>query len=736
MLVYTLLLFSGLAFAASAFPVLTYSTYLRDNFTPKAIATDSSGNVYMAGNAIVDPATSQSTVLVVKLNPQASQYLYVRYVGGSVNDSANAIAVDATGNVYVAGSTTSPDFPVTSGGNLGTAPTGPASQRSFVAKLDPSGEIVFSDLLGGSAVSVAQAVAVNAAGQIIVTGMVSNVTGPAFPSTAGAYSIANTANHPYLLKLDPTGTKIVFSAAGIGGSAVALDSSGNIYVAGSTYLLDYPTTPGAYQTTLPVFDICYAPPCSRTFQGANQYVTKVDPNGAKLIYSTAVSGNGNTTNAGLAVDAAGNVYLTGYSGVNYPYTVTPPPIPIGPIDSIFFWELPFLSKLDAAGKTLQFSVPVGGAGVQVDSQGAVYVGGAVGSRLTFSFGIANIPALASVPTQCLPNDRGVYSAPYVSQVDAASGNVLGSQFIGGSTIAPSGVALFGSTLWITGATTLPDFPLTPNTFTLPSLGATPLAGAYLGAVDFSKPQAPAGTPQIGCIVDSADLEPVGAAGRYQLLTIFGTGLGPATGVAATDDSTTMLGGVSVNFGSVSAPLLYVSSTQINFAVPLVDSHQNFGTMQLTVNDASAAPRLLPLTYSATPSVFSNTADASQATSFGFVTLALNADGSVNSSTNPAQLGSVVSVFINGLTPDPQFNNYPVQLSSNNGWSVKGIVPAGPFILRADLQVPSALVNNFGCASSSLCIVEFTLYEVGLVYAGQVVTTSEGFGGVVYINRSQ
>src|SRR5580704_1885446 len=162
MLVHTflLLLFSGLAFAASAFPVLTYSTYLRDNFTPKAIATDSSGNVYLAGNAIVDPATSQSTLLVVKLNPQASQYLYVRYLGGSVNDSANAIAVDATGNVYIAGSTTSPDFPVTSGGNLGTAPTGPSNPRSFVAKLDASGEIVFSDLLGGSAVSAAQAVAV------------------------------------------------------------------------------------------------------------------------------------------------------------------------------------------------------------------------------------------------------------------------------------------------------------------------------------------------------------------------------------------------------------------------------------------------------------------------------------------------------------------------------------------------------------------------------------------------
>ena len=98
-------------------------------------------------------------MLVVKLDPQASQYLYLRYLGGSVNESASAIAVDSAGNAYVAGVTSSPDFPVTSGGNLGTAPT-TSTERSFVTKLDPAGQLVFSDLLGGSTNSYAQAVAV------------------------------------------------------------------------------------------------------------------------------------------------------------------------------------------------------------------------------------------------------------------------------------------------------------------------------------------------------------------------------------------------------------------------------------------------------------------------------------------------------------------------------------------------------------------------------------------------
>jgi hypothetical protein len=160
MLIRTLPFFlcSGLIFAASAatFPELTYSTYLRDGFTPEAIVTDPSGNIYIAGNAIVDPALAQTTVVVMKLNPQASQYLYVRYLGGSVADYANAIAVDGAGNAYIAGSTASPDFPVTGGGNFGTPPTSQSAPRSFVAKFGPGGDLVFSDLLGGSAMSSAQ----------------------------------------------------------------------------------------------------------------------------------------------------------------------------------------------------------------------------------------------------------------------------------------------------------------------------------------------------------------------------------------------------------------------------------------------------------------------------------------------------------------------------------------------------------------------------------------------------
>src|SRR5664279_1396873 len=93
----------------------------------------------------------------------------------------------------------------------------------------------------------------------------------------------------------------------------------SIYTAGSTGSLTYPTTPGTYQPAFPVFQTCLAP-CIGSFQGSTRYVTKLDPTVSKLISSTAVSGTGNKINEGLAVDAAGNVYLPGLAGAAYPFT--------------------------------------------------------------------------------------------------------------------------------------------------------------------------------------------------------------------------------------------------------------------------------------------------------------------------------------------------------------------------------------------------------------------------------
>ena len=115
------------------------------------------------------------------------------------------------------------------------------------------GDTVFLTTLGGRSAGSASAIAVTPSGEVLVSGTSSN---SGFPSTAGAYSVANTANHPWLLKLNATGAQVVFSATGIGGSAVALDAAGDIFVAGTTIQLDYPTTAGTYQPSIPRFYAC------------------------------------------------------------------------------------------------------------------------------------------------------------------------------------------------------------------------------------------------------------------------------------------------------------------------------------------------------------------------------------------------------------------------------------------------------------------------------------------------
>jgi uncharacterized protein (TIGR03437 family) len=230
---------------------------------------------------------------------------------------------------------------------------------------------------------------------------------------------------------------------------------------------------------------------------------------------------------------------------------------------------------------------------------------------------------------------------------------------------------------------------------------------------------------------------------YQLLTIFGTGLGPATGVSATNNTTGALAGVDVSFGSTPAPLLYVSSTQINFAVPADLRSSVIAPMQMTVNGVSSVPLALPLTY-ANPSLFLNFPEIAQAGQSGnsgidLLALALNADSSVNSSANPAPLGSVISVFVNGMAQNPDVNSEPPQLSSDNGWTVTSISQATPFVLQVDLQVPSKLVANLSCTpNQSLCTAIFDIYNVsgGAASPQSMLVSGQEFGAAVYLTRPQ
>jgi hypothetical protein len=290
-------------------PTLSYSTYLGGggNDIARGVAADIDGNAYVTGQttSLDFPTTSGAfqpvlagsfDAFVAKLNPSGSGLVYSTYLGGNGLDWGNGIAVDAYGNVYVTGISGSTDFPTTPGAFQ------PAEGGGFVTKLDATGSsLVYSTYLGGGA--QAAGIAVDAQGNAYMTGQVSSAT---FPTTPGAFQpvFGGGPVDAFVMKLNADGSALVYSTY-LGGSKVdfgngiAVDTGGNAYVAGSADSIDFPTTPGAF----------------RAVPGGG-FVTKLDPTGSSLVYSTYL----NAPSAAIAVDAQENAYVTGTAGTDFPTT--------------------------------------------------------------------------------------------------------------------------------------------------------------------------------------------------------------------------------------------------------------------------------------------------------------------------------------------------------------------------------------------------------------------------------
>ena len=698
---------------------LAISTYLKAGLIPTAITADSQGDIYLAGSAVIDPVSGATSAVVVKVDPKVTQYLYVAYLDSAAPDSIAGIAVDGAGNAYVAGTTSNANFPAIGGGALGTPPTSDADGRSFVTRLDAQGAVVFSVLIGGSAASSARAIAVAPDGGILVSGL----GGSGFPTTGGAYTTTDSSDQWFLMKLNASGSKMIFSATGIGGSSLAFDPAGNIYMAGSTSYPNskpgYPTTAGAYQTNFVEGYYCYSL-CQIAFPGALQHVTKVDPAATTLLYSTGLNDTtnlaGNTVNTGLAVDAAGNAYVTGtLYQADYPLTVPAPAR-----------YSSYLSKLDPAGARLLFSIPVGGAGVAVDSSGAVYVGGTVSSfdgiALVASPNPVAPPAAFSwLPQLCWPDNITATSGAYAMKVDAASGNVEDAQWIDGSGPTAAAVAFGGGLVWIAGTSLTNDVPFSSGVFAPDNVAPGFASGAYLSAVDFSGGVNTG--PAIACVLDSGNMTHVGPVASYQLISLFGANLGPATGEAAPDGTDTSIAGVSVTFDGVPAQLLYVSSSQINVVVPeppkLFDSYPMPAStvMKLTVGNSSVE-RQFPFTAS-NPNLF---ADLSAEEGTGFQALAMNADGSWNSRSGAAAFGSMVSFFVHGAgapylgyPPAPGLDNVQVLIGTCPAHVADALLIDG-YVYKVDVTMPAKTESCAGSAPGA--------YTVTLTYNGAAIGPRE------------
>jgi len=360
---------------------LVYSTFIGGSEFDEAtnIVVDDLGQAYITGTTgsadfPTTPGAFQTSIpgirsgFVTKLNADGSALVYSTYLGGSGDQTGNSIAVDSLGQAYVAGVTTSDDFPVTPGAyqmaNAGLT-------DGFVTKLNPAGSgLVYSTYVGGSDNDFATGVVITPSGSAIISGTTFSSN---FPTTDGAFQrTLRGFSDAFVARLNPTGTALEFSTLLGGdsfeaGESVAVDAQENVYVTGSTSSADFPTTPGAFQTA---------------FGGdEDAFVTKFNPAGTALMYSTYLGGMNSDEGTDIVVDAGGNAYVTGETGSpNFP--VTP-----GAFQSSFGggFSDAFAAVVNTAGNALVYSTYLGGSsndtgnGIAIDSSFNFYVTGSTQS---------------------------------------------------------------------------------------------------------------------------------------------------------------------------------------------------------------------------------------------------------------------------------------------------------------------------------------------------------------------
>ena len=362
---------------------LVYSTLLggADFDSGLGIAVDGSGRAYVTGytesdnypttpNAFDTTYNGSRDAFVTKLSASGSALVYSTFLGGTNFDSGEGIAV-REGRAYVTGITDSSDYATTPGafdttfnGTFGG--TGDA----FVTKLNaPGSALAYSTFLGGTNFDSGAGIAVDGEGRAYVTGSTSS---PDYPTTRGAFDRTFTgAGNTFVTKLNASGSALVYSTylggsgGGDGGSGIAVDGEGRAYVTGLTGSVDYPTTRGAFDSTL-----------DRNFN-QDAFVTKLNASGSALVYSTFLGGRFGEWGNGIAVDGSGRAYVTGHT---QSHELPHHPQCLRHHLGRCFSDA-FVTKLNASGSALAYSTFLGGEDdewgndIAVDGSGRAYVTG-------------------------------------------------------------------------------------------------------------------------------------------------------------------------------------------------------------------------------------------------------------------------------------------------------------------------------------------------------------------------
>ena len=428
-------------------PVLSYSTLLGGSGTDTAtaLAVDTNGSAYIAGftDSLDFPAINPvrgfngggTDVFVAKLSPDGTTLVYCTYLGGSADDRASAIAVDVQGNAYIAGSTTSRDFPLRSALQAALA----GYRNAFVAKLSPSGNsLVYSTYLGGNSSDTANGIAVDPSGAAYVVGDTTSFSFPANGFQRGTHG----GQDAFVVKLSWDGARSLYGTY-LGGSnqdhgaAIAVDSNGTAYVTGVTSSTDFPVLNAAQRYNA---------------GGQDAFVTRLSPDGNYLLFSTYLGGSGGTVTypeigQAIALDTNGNAYVTGVTGSSdFPLAAALQTVRKGALDA-------FVTKLNPSGSTI-YSTYLGGSSIDVgnaitvDARGAAYI---VGYTISTDLPVTN--ALQS-------NNAGDYDC-FLARLSPAGDVVQYLSYLGGNASDSITAVALGpaATVYLAGFTLSTNFPL-------------------------------------------------------------------------------------------------------------------------------------------------------------------------------------------------------------------------------------------------------------------------------------
>jgi len=656
-------------------PPLVYSTYLGGNGLDYAyaVAVDSIGNTYVTGGAgsanfpttapLQNSLKGAEDVFVTKINPNGSAKLYSTYLGGGAVDEGHGIAVDVQGNAYVTGSTGSLDFPTK---NPIQATQG-GSGDAFVAKLNAAGSaLVYSTYLGGISTDSGSAIAVDAAGNAYVVGSTFSAN---FPTKNPFQAAKGAQEDAFVAKINAAGTAWVYATYLGGnnvdeGNAIAVDAAGAAYVTGYTASTDFPV--------------------ASPFRGSNAgsvdaFVTKINPAGSALVYSTYLGGSGTDYGTGIAVDSSGSAYVTGpVASEDFPLA--------NPIDNTLGSHAvddAFVAKFSPAGSALVYSTYLGGGSedapyaLAIDQAGNVYVTGRTNS--------SDFPLTNPIQTGRFAFDM------FVTEINAAGSARLFSTFIGGTgSESGRGIAVdkLGN-IHVAGEGTSTDFPMVRPLQGTNGGGSAPQDGLVLLLGDAAPSSGPVITSASDNLIDGGAVVPGG------WFYVKGSDLADVQRIWGGSDFTdsnalpTNLNGVEVWVNGAPVPVYFISPTQVNAQAPTNVS----GSMTVQVFRLGLGSNILSVPVAQIqPSLYYYTVNSKNYAAALFQDYSLMGDPAVVPGTHKAKPGDIIQLYAAGLGPSPSGNvvTSPIPIT---GVGVT-IGTASAQVLAAALVAPGQYQVNF------------------------------------------